>query len=194
MGTIRSLLSALDEREIVRQVTMRHDEARMRYPLSANTVRDFREFSAVIADYYNYHHTTCVSRGGNLSNVDAYGEVKDLLEREYRRHGNGDIVAAFNDAHDGTNGGVRVVLDRIADGIKAKAVERYTAAMFDMHVAPNAWEDKVDIICQFIHCCGPALASSVVTRHPERYAHDFTELIKAYVEGLRRASAMFRRL
>ncbi len=193
MGTIHNLLSALDEREVARQ-TMRHDEVRMRYPLSSNTVRDFHEFSTVITDYYNYHHTTCISRGGSLSNIDAYGEVKDLLEREYRRRSNGDIVAAFNDAHDGTNGGMRVVLDLIADSIKAKAVERYTATMFDMHVAPNAWDDKVDIIRQFIQCCGPMLAGSIVAHQPERYAHDFTELIKAYVEGLRRTSSIFRRL
>ena len=193
MGTIHSLLSALDEREVARQV-MGHDEARMRYPLHSNTVRDWHDFSDIITDYYNYHHTTCISRGGRLSRPDAYGEVKDLLEREYRRRGNGDIVAAYNDAHDGTNGGMRVVLDTIADSLKAKAVERYTATVFDMHVAPNAWDDKVEIIRQFIGCCGSMLAGSIVAHQPERYAHDFTELIKAYVEGLRRTSSIFRRL
>jgi len=195
MATIDNLLAALDEREVARRVTMEHDEARMRYPLSSNRVRDFDEFRRLITDYYNYHHTTCLSRGGRLSNVDAYGEVKDLLEREYRRRSSGDIVSAFNDAHDGTNGGMRVILDSIADNLKARAVERYTAAMFDMHVAPNAWDDKVEIIRQFIACCGPVLAGSIVAHQPERYAaHDFTELIKAYVEGLRRTSSIFRRL
>ena len=195
MATIDNLLAALDEREVARRVTMKHDEARMRYPLSSNTVRDFPEFSSVVADYYNYHQMMCISLGGRLSNTDAYGEVKDLLEREYRRRGNGDIVSCFNDAHDATNGGLRVVLDTIADSLKARAVERYTAAMFDMHVAPNAWDDKVEIIRQFIACCGPVLAGSIVAHQPERYAaHDFTELIKAYVEGLRRTSSIFRRL
>ena len=194
MVAIHSLLSALDEREVARQVAMEHDEARMRYPLSSNTTRDFQDFSAVIADYYNYHHTTCISRGGRLSNTGAYSKAKDLLEREYRRRGGGNIVTAFNDAHDGTNGGMRVVLDTIADNLKAQAIEEYTAAMFDMHVAPNAWDDKVDIIRQFIHCCGPMLAGSIAAHQPERYAHDFAELVKAYVEGLRRTSSIFRRL
>lgn len=194
MPMIHSLLAALDEREIARRVTMEHDEARMQYRLSSNTVRNFREFSAVITDYYNYHHTTCLSRGGRLSNTDAYGEVKDLLEREYRRRGNGDIVSAFNDAHDGTNGGLRVVLDTIADSLKAEAVERYMTAVFDRHVAPNSWDQKVEIIRQFIGCCGHLLAKSIVSSQPERYAHDYSELIKSYVEGLRRTSSIFRRL
>jgi len=194
MVAINSLLSALDEREIARQVAIEHDEARMRYPLTSNTVRDFQEFGTVIADYYNYHHSTCISRGGRLSNTGAYSKAKNLLEQEYRRRGGGNMVTAFNDAHDGINGGMRVVLDTIADHLKAQAVEEYTTAMFDMHVAPNAWDDKVEIIRQFIACCGPMLAGSIVAHQPERYAHDFTELIKGYVEGLRRTSSIFRRL
>jgi hypothetical protein len=63
-----------------------------------------------------------------------------------------------------------------------------------MHVAPNAWDDKVEIIREFIACCGPMLAGSIAAHQPERYAHDFTELIKGYVEGLRRTSSIFRRL
>lgn len=193
MGTIHSMLAALDEREIARQVAMAHDEARMRYHLSCNTVRDFDRFRSIIADYYNHHYSSCVSRGGSLSNADAYVEAKDLLEREQRRR-SGDIVSVFNDAHDGTNGGLRVVLDTIADSLKAEAVERYTTDVFDRHVAPNSWDQKVDIIRQFIACCGPMLDGSIVRDQPERYARDYTELVKSYVEGLRQTSSIFRRL
>ena len=193
MGTIHSLLAALDEREIARRITMAHDEARMRFQLPANTVRDFDQLAAIIADYYNYHQMTCISRGGRMSNDDAYIEAKDLLEREQRKRG-GDIVTVFNDAHDGTNGGLRVVLDTIADGLKAAAVERYTTAVFDRHVTPNSWSQRVEIIRQFIACCGHMLANAIVISEPERYAREYDELIKSYVEGLRRTSSIFRRL
>jgi len=193
MGTIHSMLAALDEREMARRVTMAHDEARMQYHLSSNTVRDFEQFSTIIADYYNHHYTICISRGGSLSNTDAYVEAKNVLEREHRKRG-GDIVSVFNDAHDGTNGGLRVVLDTIADSLKAEAVERYTTAVFDRHVAPNSWEQKVEIIRQFIACCGPMLVGSIVHDQPERYSRDYSDLIKSYVEGLRRTSSIFRRL
>lgn len=193
MGTIHSLLAALDEREIARQVTMAHDEARMRFQLSSNTVGNFEEFAATITDYCNYHYTICISHGGRLSNADAYAKAKDLLEREQRKRG-GDIVTVFNDAHDATNGGLRVVLDTIADSLKAEAVERYTTAVFDRHVTPNSWNQKVNIIRQFIACCGHMLANSIVTSQPERYVGEYDELIKSYVEGLRRTSSIFRRL
>jgi len=193
MAIIHSLMAELDERTIAGVVGIAHDEARMRYSLNSNTVRSFHEFKQIITHYYNYHYTNCVTRGGNLPTSEAYGRAKELLEREYRKR-NGDIVSAFNEANLGLNFGLRGVLDTIADAIKAEVIERYITDVFDRYVAPNSWEDKVAIIQQFISCCGSMLSSSIVASQPERYAHDYSGLIKSYIEGLRRTSSMFRRM
>ena len=193
MATIESLLSALDERTIAQRIGIPHDETRMRYPLETNTVVNWDRFSDVIADYYEYHFTTCLSNGGSFSRAEAAGRAKELLEQEYRRR-QGDIVSAFNDGHDGTNGGMRVVLDTIAEGLKAESVKRYTREMFDRHVAANSWEQKVDMIRQFIAQCGDHLASSIRRDQPQRYAHNYEELISSYVEALQQTSSVFRRL
>ena len=194
MATINTLMFDLDERTIAQRIAIRHDEARMQYPLRSNTVSDFHQFKAIITDYYNHHYTRCVSHGGILAPSEAYGRAKELTDNEYRKKRRGDIVMAFNDAHDGTNGGLRAVLDIIAEGLKAEVVERYIQDAFDRHVAPSSWDDKVDMIRQFISYCGNILSSSVVSSQPERYAHDYSELIRSYVEGLQRTSATFRRL
>jgi len=193
MQIINALISELDERTIARLVGIDHDEARMRYRLNSNTVESFYEFKDIITDYYNYHHTTCVSNGGRLADSEAYGRAKELLERQYRKR-NGDIVSAFNDSCEGVNGGLRVVLDTLADGIKAEVIERHITDVFDRYVTPNSWQDKVEIIRQFIICCGSMLSSSVVESQPERYAHDYSGLIRSYVDGLQRTSSMFRRM
>ncbi|MCY2928052.1 MAG: hypothetical protein NTV86_00885 [Planctomycetota bacterium] len=193
MPTIDTLLASLDERLIAQRIGLRHDEARMQYQLERNTVDNFDEFSDVIADYYNQHFTRCVSNGGTLPRSEAAGRAKEILDREYRRH-DGDIVTAFNDAHDGTNGGLRVVLDKLAEAAKAEGVERYVREMFDRHVAPNAWEQKVEIIRQFISQCGATLASSIRADQPERYAQNYQDLIRSYVRSLQSTSAVFRRL
>jgi len=134
-----------------------------------------------------------VSKGGALSAAESASRAKEILEKEYRRR-NGDIVSAFNDAHDGTNGDLRVVLDMIAEGLKAEAVQHYVREVFDQHVAPNSWEAKVEIIRQFIQQCGASLGSSIRADQPERYAQNFQELIRSYVEALQRTSSVFRRL
>ena len=125
--------------------------------------------------------------------MEAQTRAKELVEREYRNHG-GDIVTAFNDSCDGTNRGLRGVLDIIADSLKAQSVASYTRTWFDRLVKPCSWEDKVELISQFITFCGPLLSSSVSAGQPERYAHNYQELIRAYVDGLQRASSVFRRL
>jgi len=190
---IQSLLEELDERTIAQRIGIPHDQARMRYQLQQNLVKSFEEFSWNIAEYYNHHYTGCVSHGGYLSTSEAAGRAKELLEREYRRR-NGDIVMAYNDAHDGTNGGMRAVLDTIAEGLKAESVERYIRDVFDRYVEPNSWEQKVEIIRNFIGQCGHHLASSIRTDKPERYARDYQELITSYVDALQKTSSIFRRL
>ena len=192
MGDINALINALDERTIAKKIGIKNDEARMKYQLRSNTVSNFNEFSRIIADYYNFHFTKCVSGGGSLSTTEAGGRAKEIIEREYRKRG-GDVVSACNNAQDGTDGGMRAVLDVIAEGIKAESVERYVRDMFDRHVAPNSWDDKVDIIRQFIRHCGGQLSSSIRSSQPEAYASNFEGLIRSYVAALQQTSSMFRR-
>jgi hypothetical protein len=193
MVSINTTLAALDEREIARRVRGRHDEARMRFALDGNTVRNFAEFCAVIGNYYNHHYSYCVTDGTRLSESEAVGRAKEALESQLRQR-RATIMDAYNDAADGTDGGLRVVLDTIAQAFIDEFTERYIRGVFDRQVAPNAWEDKVEIIRQFIRQCGANLSSSIRADQPERYAQDYSELIRSYVESLKRTSAHFRRL
>jgi hypothetical protein len=193
MVSIESLLKELDEVTIAKKVGIPNDEARISYYLKKNTVDNFDEFSRTIGDYYNHHFTQCVSRGGGLSISEATGRAKEILDREYRRR-DGDVVTAFNDSHDGTNGGLRVVLDTIAESIKTESVERYIRDVFDRHVTPNSWDKKVEIIRQFINQTSINIGSSINKDQPERYAQNYQELIRSYVNGLKRTSSIFSRL
>lgn len=192
MDSLEYLLEAIDELTIARKVAIPHDEARMRYPLRGNTVDSYEEFRDVIADYYSHHVSTCVVMGGHMSRTDAAQKAKKILDQEYRRQG-GNNITAFNDAHDGTNGGVRGVLDIIADHLKTESVDNYIRDAFDRYVTPNSWEKKVDIMRQFISRCGDMLGSSINRNQPERYAREYDELIRAYVDSMKRTSSIFRR-
>jgi hypothetical protein len=101
---------------------------------------------------------------------------------------------AYKDAHEGSNGGLRVILDIIADGLKVESMEDHIRDVFDRYVAPNSWEQKVSIIQQFIRHCGTSLSSSIRADQPERYAQNYEELIRSYADGLKTTSSVFRRL
>lgn len=193
MNTINALLNALEERTIAQHIGIRHDEIRMQFSLRKNTVGSFDEFSNIIGEYYNYHFAGCVSSGGSLSHSEARSRAKTLLNQEYRRN-NGDIVTGYNDCHDGTNGGLRAVLDIIANGLKSESVESYIRDTFDRYVTPNSWDQKVGIMREFINQYGRYLSNAIRTDKPESYARDYEELIRAYVDGLRRVSGIFRRI
>jgi hypothetical protein len=191
--SIESLLAELDERTIARRIGIPHDMARLSYPLRSNTVKSFDEYNWIIGDYYNHHFTRCISHGGKLPSSEAASRAKEILEQEFRRRG-GDIVMAYNFAAEGIEGGLRVQIDQIAEGLKAQSVERYVRHIFDAHVSPNSWEQKVEIIRQFIDQCGPFLSSSIQTSDVTRYARDFQDLIKSYLTALQNTSSIFRRL
>ena len=193
MTSINSLISELDERNIARRIGIKHDEARMRYSLPSNIVKSFEEFNWIIGNFLSYQVSKCISHGGSLSTGDAASWAKEIVEGEYKRRGS-DIVGAFNDAHDGTNGGLRAILDVIAESLKAISVERFIRDAFDRYVTPNSWNKKVEIIRQFIVYCGNHLSSSIRRDQPESYAHNYKELIHSYVTGLQQTSSIFRRL
>ena len=134
----------------------------------------------------------CVIHGGSLSRTEVAGRAKESIAEEYRKQG-GNINTAYSDAHDGINGGLRIILDKIADHIKAESVERYLRDVFDRYVNPTSWENKVDIISQFLSRYGHLLSPSIRIDQPERYAQNYEELIRAYVDGLKRTSSVFRR-
>ena len=192
MASIHSLVEALDERTIAKLIGIPHDEARMAFPLRSNTASSFSRFEDIIGDYCNYHYTTCVTGGGFLPRAEAVGRAKQLIEHAYGRRGN--IISAYNDAHEGLNGGMRQILDIITDGIKSECVERYVRQAFDDHVSPNSWDKKQEIIRQFFAAYGAILPASVDTRNPARYANDYQVIISAYVQALQQTSAIFRRM
>lgn len=193
MAAIDNLMAELDERRIAQMIGGAHDNARARFPLRRNTVESFDEYEAVLGEYLNGQFSMCVTHGGSLPRADAVSRAKEIIEREYRRR-NGDIVSAYNDAHDGTNGGLRAQLDTICDALKNESIERYIRDAFDRHVRPNAWPEKVAMIRALISRFGNLLGSSIQADQPERYAHDYHNLVQSLVQALQRTSSMFRRL
>ena len=193
MASIQSMTLEMDERTIARKVGIPHDEARVQYSLRSNTVNSYQEFSDIISDYYNHHFSFCVSNGGRLSQAEAASRAKKLVDQEYRKKNSSDLVGAFNNANNGTDGGLRKILDIIAENLKSESVENYVSNIFDRYIEPNSWDQKVDMIRQFIEHYGEHLSQDIQTDKPERYASNYRALISSYVQGLRLTSSVFRR-
>jgi hypothetical protein len=192
MSTIDNLLMEINEGAISREVGLKHDDARNHYQLRSNVVTSYDEFTRTIGDYYNFH-VSFVRGCGLMAQSDAQAKAKRIVEQAYRRN-NGDIISAFRDASDSVNSGMRGILDKIAETLKFEDIEDYIKTVFDRYVQPASWEQKVEIIGQFIRKYGPVISSLVEVDRPEQYAQNYQELIRLYMENLRRCSSVFRRL
>lgn len=189
--SISAVLAALDPRVIAREAGLQHDEARVQFPLAQNTVKDFHEYQDIVVSYYT-HHLRAVGRLGPTHEVPcAYGQIVQMLEK---RLGvdmwSNDTL--FRDACDGTNGGMRTVLDRIAHCLKLWDVEAYVEYHLDKCLNPLAFEARVEVIRQFMAECSPDLLPYLDTQHPERYAADCKRLVSAYIDAVFRTLASFR--
>lgn len=191
MSVLDNILHELDESYIVDHIAKKHDEARVQYSLASITVPDDIAFDNLIADYYNYHFTKCISSGGELSRADAAGRAKDIITQQYRRK-RLDKLNAYSDGKTGTNGGMREMLDIIMESLKEEAVERHYRDVIDRYIAPSSWDEQVDIIKELFKRIPDS--QHINKDQPERYARNYEDLIRALVEQLRTQSTIFRRL
>jgi hypothetical protein len=193
MASLENLLAALSEENLARRVAIPHDEARESYDrIRSATVRDFSEFCHIIGDYYAFHFARCV--GGRLSQTDATAFAKEIISTHYRQRYRGNLVSGYHDAHLGTNNGIRGILDVLADGLKAEALERFTREVFDRFVPPDNWAEQFKIVTQFILRCGVDMSPRITAADAHKYVRDYEELIRTYCASLRQQSAVFRRI
>ena len=192
MSIIDSLLNEISEETITDKVARLHDAYRMGYSSGSNTVNTYDDFSERIGDYYQGHFAECIAGGVRLPRTEAEGRAKQIIEQNYRNHGG--IEAAYMDCHLGHNGGLRRILDIIADHIKEEAIYHYVRHQFDTHVSPASYEQRVEIMRQFFDRYGAFLSPSIRTDQPQRYAHDYKNLVNNLIAGMQKASAGFRRL
>lgn len=188
MTTLELIKQELDPRLVARRVNTIHDDARVGFHLRSNRVEDFEEFVAVLTAYYDHHYRHCF--GSRLPEAEASERAKEIVEQEFRRK-NGNLLSAFEQAHSGVNGGMRVILDLIADHLREEGVRRHVNHVIDRYVVPTKWNEKVELIRELLELIGDG---SVDCSEPERYASDYKLLVQAYLSNLRRTEAHFFRL
>ena len=186
-----AILDGLSPKQIARNVETKHNNFRLQYSLRGNTADNFETYELTIGEYLKLHFENCVAPGGRLELREAIARAKHIIAQAYHRKYRGNISSAYNDAKNGTNGGLKAQLDIIADQLINEAREYHIRQLFDDIVKPNSWDEKVEIIRQFFRHYGDHLDPEIDRNTPERYASNFEELIRAYAESLARTGSFF---
>ncbi|MFC2085205.1 hypothetical protein ACFLS9_09115, partial [Bacteroidota bacterium] len=156
------------------------------------TVNDDIEFDNMIADYYNYHFGRCISTGAKLIRSESAGRAKEIIEKGYKSKGL-EKLNAYYDGKYGTNGGMYRILDLIAESLKEQAVKYHIRDVLDRYIEPSSFDEQVSIVKEIFQKIGYSLPY-IDYDHPERYARNYEELIRALVEHIKLQYAIFRRL
>ncbi len=150
------ILALISQDHINRAVLVRHDSARETFHAPSMTVRDHQEFQFVITSYVEHHFRT-VGEGAPTS-AAAFGEAKRILDQAYERDNYQEgYPAALQTALDGAQGGMRQVLNEIADALKRRALTSYMDHVYHHHINILSKHDNLALSRAFYHRFGPIL-------------------------------------
>jgi hypothetical protein len=192
MSVLAKILEELDEQYIIDNVSGKHEDARESYsaPYKHNRVADDTEFSDVIADYYNYHVSTCSTTGLRFDLIEAAGFAKEVVFQEYRQKGL-DKSHAYHDGKTAKNGGMHAILTVISDRLRDKAVEFHTTAVLDRYVKPTDYDEKLSLIreifSKFLDDKDPE------KNQPKRYVDDYEAFVRLIINNRKNLSRQLSR-
>lgn len=130
---IDAVLSLLVPDFINKNVLMKHDVARESYRNVPITVPDFQAFANQIAEYVKHHHTAVGD--GTPSSEAAFGEAKRILSNVFA---DDPYQEGYNVALQmglgGAGGGMRAILNEIAEQLKRQGLHNYKDYIFNTQI------------------------------------------------------------
>lgn len=163
------ILRLIGQDHINRAVLMQHDEARETFRAPSMTVRDHQEFQFVVTAYVEHHQRTVGE--GAPTNAAAFGEAKHILDQAYERDNFQEgYAAALQTALDGSQGGMRQVLNEIADALKRRALASYMDHVYHHHINVLSKQDNLALSRAFYARFGPILKRFGIPADEETFA------------------------
>lgn len=180
-----AIAARIDERALVRKFGIPIDSARGAYVLVSSTVGSYEEFIDTLAAFYTYlqrHlHREVV---GSPDAATARVKASALLEKVF--YGEAANKAAYARARDGTDGGMRLVLDLFTEQFKRQEQAEYVQQVFKDALEPMDWNQRVAFMRGAMKRLGPFLPADLRDEPPERFARRPEVIIQVFVESLDR--------
>lgn len=186
------VIAEINELAIAENFGLRIDSARASFILNSVTVGSYEEFLETITSFYI--HLRCHENSKPVESIDpqrSRNEAIELLENTFRN--NGGMETALQRARDGTEGGMRKILDEMTDFYKLSQQQKHVTAIFRQSIDSLSWDERVE----FMRCAMARLKNFIPqelrNEPPERFARDYEAIIKAYVNGMDKFNQLLRR-
>lgn len=176
-----TVVSLINEQALARKFRA-IDSARACFFLESLKVKSYEELVNILQAYYLHLQRHAGSRPEKPDVSEARCEAIKLLESTFRDQG-GD-KAAFVQARDCTQGGIRSILDMVTEQYKAQKQEAYINRVFKDAIADMEWQDRVKCMQAVIKEVGRFLPEELKNQPPERFARSddtIETIIRTYV-------------
>jgi len=167
------------------------DSARACFILESLRIKSYEELINILQAYY-IHLQRYVGSSPEVPDMgEARSETIKLLGRTFYNKG-GD-KAAFVQARDGTQGGIRSILDMLTEQYKADKQDAYINRVYKDAIADMDWEKRIKCIQAIMKKIGPSLPEELKNQPPERFARN-DETIGTIIETYVRCSDKFNQV
>ncbi len=178
-ANLDEILALLDEENIARAVSIKHDTVREKYTLEKSTVANYEEFLVEITKYYGHHFRKTIA-DAKLPVEIATQNALEIVTQAYASQGG--LEAAYKNANIGTSGGLRAVIDSIYEALKREQEEKYINHVLTTQVNPLDWNEKTTLMRQYLTKFGRYLPAGTKARSPEQLANNYSDLIKLHIK------------
>ena len=182
----------INELTIARNFGTVIDSARASFILDSVTIDGYEDFLETITSFYI--HLRCYENSKPIESIDQQSyrnEAIELLENTF--HNSGGMEAALQKARDGTEGGMRKILDEMTDFYKLGQQQKHITAVLRQSIDSLCWDERVEFMRCAMDRLNNFMPEELRNEPPERFARDYEAIAKAYVKGMDKFNQLIRR-
>ena len=180
-ATLSSIVAELSERNLAGIIGAPLDRARAAFSIPSVCVEDVNDFNTLVCSLYSsLQRALGLCADGPNSYLEA--EALRTLGRAYAREGGTDGAQA--EAQTGTRGGMRAVLDRLADQYKRERKEAYVWCVLRVTVEDRSFAERCELAQKLLELLRSHGLGEDVKPQPAQMIGRLPELILHYVRAL----------
>ncbi|MHC4116581.1 MAG: hypothetical protein ACYSWO_03630 [Planctomycetota bacterium] len=169
------------------------DSARASFVLASSTVESYEEFTEIVESFFVHLQGYLSADIPAVSNLQLIGaKALALLEATLRDYGGPE--GAFARARDGTDGGLRSVLDAMTEHYKRKLQTEEVNVVLEKALADMDWPDRVSFARGAMKRLRPFLSAEMRDESPERIAKHAGEITKACIRSISNIKRLFKKM
>lgn len=177
-----TVVDQIDEQSIAREIGIPIDSARSSYILESSTVDTKEQVIDILQAFFVHLHRHMAAHPIQaLDMIQVRSETIALLQRSFRDKGGEQ--AAFVRAMDGTQGGIRSVLDILTEQYKAEKRSAYVQRVFTDAIAVMEWDERVEFMRGAMKRLRPFLPQELRDEPAEKFVNNYEVIIQAYVNS-----------